>query len=84
MAMGNVTLLANPEDFDKTVIRSEAMWVVMFSDGLVCSQCRTAKTNMMRLSAGLRGLPVRVGIVDCEEPENKGKKQPINTHKTTY
>jgi hypothetical protein len=25
---------------------------------------------MMRLSAGLRGMPVRIAIVDCEQPDN--------------
>ena len=72
MAMSNVTMLHNAEaDFKDVVFNSTDFWVVMFSDGLVCSQCRTAKTNMMRLSAGLRGMPVRVGIVDCEQPRNK-------------
>ena len=61
-AASNVTSL-DAGSFDATVLRSERAWLVMFSDGLVCSQCRTAKTNLMRLSASLRGLPVGLGIV---------------------
>lgn len=45
-------------------------WVVLFSDGLACAPCRTARTNLLRLSASLAGLPVGLGIVDCEEPSN--------------
>ena len=42
-------------------------WVVLFTDGLTCAPCRTALTNLMRLSASLRGLPVGIGYVDCSE-----------------
>ena len=69
-AASNVTSL-DAGSFDATVLRSERAWLVMFSDGLVCSQCRTAKTNLMRLSASLRGMPVGVGLVDCEQPANR-------------
>ena len=69
-AASNVASL-DAESFGATVLRSESAWVVMFSDGLVCSQCRTAKTNLMRLSASLRGLPVGVGLIDCEQPSNR-------------
>jgi thiol-disulfide isomerase/thioredoxin len=68
----NVTTIEAPA-FRRTVLEDEkSMWIVMFSDGLACAQCRTAKTNMMRLSSGLHGLPIRIGIVDCERPESRG------------
>ena len=69
-AASNVTSL-DAGSFGGAVLHSEAAWLVMFSDGLVCSQCRTAKTNLMRLSASLRGLPVGVGLVDCEQEHNR-------------
>lgn len=53
------------------VVNSTQAWVVMFTDGVECSTCRTAKTNLMRLAASLTGLPVRVGLVDCEQPFQK-------------
>lgn len=43
---------------------------MLFTDGQTCAPCRTAKTNLMRLSASLRGLPVGLGVVDCERPKN--------------
>jgi hypothetical protein len=46
------------------VIASPDFWIVLFSDGAECSSCKTAKTNMMRLSAGLLGL-ARVGFFNC-------------------
>ena len=49
----------------------ERAWVVLYTDGLACAPCRTAKTNLMRLSASLRALPVGVGYVDCEAPGNR-------------
>ena len=68
-AASNVTRL-DAASFGGAVLRGSLFWVVMFTDGLVCSQCRTAATNLMRLSASLRGLPVGVGLVDCEQPRN--------------
>lgn len=55
--------------FSEMVIKSKDFWVILFVDGLECGPCKTAKTNMMRLSAGLRGL-AQVGVVDCDDPEN--------------
>ena len=43
-----------------TVGNSTDAWVVMFTDGLDCGPCKTAKTNLMRLAASMRGLPVQV------------------------
>lgn len=45
--------------------------MILFVDGVECAPCKTAKTNMLRLSAGLRGLDAGVGYVDCEEGENR-------------
>lgn len=45
-------------------------WVVLFTDGLHCSPCRVARTNLLRVATSLRGLPVGVGVVDCERPAN--------------
>merc|ERR1712194_225362 len=47
------------------VTQSESMWIVTFMDGLECPACKSASTNLLRLSASLRGLPVEVGVVDC-------------------
>jgi hypothetical protein len=45
-------------NFEQTVLADSARaWVVLFTDGLTCAPCRTAKTNLMRLSASVRGLP---------------------------
>lgn len=41
-----------------------------FTDGFDCAPCKTAKTNMLRLSAGLRGM-AQVGVVNCEAQENR-------------
>lgn len=56
--------------FSSQVLNSEDFWLVLFLDSVECSACKTAKTNMMRLSAGLRG-QVSVGYIDCEQPENR-------------
>jgi hypothetical protein len=43
------------------------------SDGFECGGCKTAKTNILRLSGGLRSGGVanaRVAVVDCEEVES--------------
>eukprot|EP00931_Biecheleriopsis_adriatica_P106016 TRINITY_DN80533_c0_g1_i1.p1 TRINITY_DN80533_c0_g1~~TRINITY_DN80533_c0_g1_i1.p1 ORF type:complete len:885 (+),score=159.09 TRINITY_DN80533_c0_g1_i1:33-2687(+) len=48
---------------------SEAMWVVAFTDGFECAACKATSTNLLRLSASLRGLPVQVGTVDCSLPK---------------
>ena len=36
-----------------------------------CQACKTAKTNLMRLSAGLHGLNASVGVVDCQQSANR-------------
>ena len=58
-------------NFDETVISDhERAWVVLFTDGIACAPCRTARTNLLRLSTSLAGLPVGVGYIDCETPTN--------------
>mmetsp|Transcript_145438 Transcript_145438/g.466073 ORF Transcript_145438/g.466073 Transcript_145438/m.466073 type:complete len:797 (-) Transcript_145438:57-2447(-) len=53
------------------VADSESMWIVAFMDGLECPACKATSTNLLRLSASFRGLPVEVGIVDCSLPEQR-------------
>ena len=47
----NVTAIRDEQHFDETVLQSSALWVVLFNGGKRCSGCRTAKQNIMRLSA---------------------------------
>lgn len=60
----------NAESFESKVMTSTKFWAVLYSDGFECGPCRSAKTNMMRLSASLTGL-VSVGVVDCSLAKNK-------------
>jgi hypothetical protein len=43
-------------------------WLVLFMDGEDCGPCRVARSNVVRLSAGVRGL-ARVGVLDCDGEE---------------
>merc|ERR1712150_49747 len=56
-------------NFAHTVYNSTDFWLVMFTDGFDCGACKTAKTNMMRLSAGFKGI-AKSGVVNCETDEN--------------
>jgi thiol-disulfide isomerase/thioredoxin len=60
----NLTEFETEEAFQQQVIASSDFWIVLFSDGAECSSCKTAKTNMMRLSAGLLSM-ARVGFFNC-------------------
>lgn len=61
--------LVSEQAFKEQVLESNEFWIVVFLDGFDCSACQTAKTNVMRLAASLKGLSdVKVGIVNCEEP----------------
>lgn len=53
------------------VADSDAMWVVAFLDGRECPSCKAHCTNLLRLSASLRGLPAEVGAVDCSLPAHR-------------
>eukprot|EP00457_Paulinella_chromatophora_P004080 gb/GEZN01004090.1/.p1 GENE.gb/GEZN01004090.1/~~gb/GEZN01004090.1/.p1 ORF type:complete len:527 (-),score=50.20 gb/GEZN01004090.1/:84-1664(-) len=48
------------------VYKSEEFWAVLVLDDEECSACKSAITNMMRLSAGLRGL-ASVGMLVCSD-----------------
>jgi hypothetical protein len=52
--------------FEESVMASEEFWVVLFTDGLDCPICKIARTNMLRLSASLKGQAM-VGIFDCSQ-----------------
>lgn len=72
-AQGSLHSLS-PATFTETVYESEPLWIVLFTDGLECGPCKTAQTNMLRLSAGLKDAvddAVAVGIVNCELPESQ-------------
>jgi hypothetical protein len=51
-AAGGLATLS-PANFEELVLASPKLWIVLFTDGLECGPCKTAQTNMMRLSAGL-------------------------------
>ena len=54
------------------VLGSEEFWVVLLLDGLECGPCKTAKTNMLRLSAGISPLGLgKVGFLDCQPPDRR-------------
>ena len=61
--------IPSEQAFNEQVLNSHEFWIVVFLDGFDCSACQTAKTNVMRLAASLKGLSdVKVGIVNCEDP----------------
>lgn len=53
--------------FQEMVMESESFHIVLFMDGETCGPCRSAKTNALRLSAGLMGsgADARVSFVNC-------------------
>jgi len=55
----------NADSFETTVLSSNQFWVIGFLDGVDCGSCKTAKTNILRLSAGLRGI-AQVGLFNCQ------------------
>jgi hypothetical protein len=55
----------NASDMDDADAAQD-FWLVLFSDGFSCGPCKWARTSVMRLSAGVRGL-AHVGEMDCEE-----------------
>ena len=52
------------DSFHGEVLGSEEFWIVLFSRGMDCGECKLARTNILRLSAGVKGL-AKVGTVDC-------------------
>jgi hypothetical protein len=68
----NIISISNKESFDEIVLASEDFVIVAYLDGLDCSSCKTAKTNIMRLSAGLLGYDgITIALVDCESQDSK-------------
>lgn len=55
----------NFQNFNSEIIESQDFCMILFIDGTECDSCKTAKTNMMRLSAGVRGL-AKIGVVNCQ------------------
>eukprot|EP00912_Choanoflagellata_sp_UC4_P000423 UC4_evm2s261 len=49
-------LQAHVGTIEHDILPSEDLWIMIFTDGFECAPCKTAKTNAMRLSAGLMGL----------------------------
>jgi len=50
---------------------AKEFWLVLFQDGEDCGPCRVARTNVVRLAAGVNGL-AHVGIIDCDAEEYDG------------
>jgi len=61
----NLTDLPTVADFQTQVRGSKDFWIVLLLDSLECAACKTAKTNIMRLSAGVAGMG-RVGFLICQ------------------
>ena len=62
-----VSEISSKEDFQSTVMESESFHIVLFMDGETCGLCRSAKTNALRLSAGLMGTgaDATVSFLNC-------------------
>eukprot|EP00960_Hanusia_phi_P047237 758314-Hanusia_phi.AAC.2 len=67
----DVPTFKSSSDFRRSVLGSLDLWFVVFTDGMFCGPCRTAITNLLRLSAGVAGL-AKAAIVDCEADEMHG------------
>ena len=65
-AAGALARISGEAAFTATVLASPDFWVVLLVDGVECGPCRTARTNLMRLSASAGKGRVRAGLVDCE------------------
>ena len=78
-ARSELVVFKSPKHFRTELLRPPSsgkendypFWVVMFTDGVDCQACKTAKTNLMRLAASLHDVPARVGLVDCEEDAHR-------------
>ena len=71
----NITELT-PQTFNPTIfgqpegVAKNTSWFVLFTDGITCGPCRTAKTNLMRLGSSSAGLGLRVAFVNCKQHRN--------------
>jgi len=68
LSQSNV-IMTNASAFQE-ILNTTDMVLTLFTDGVECMPCKTARTNLMRLSASLASFPLRVAVVDCEQPEN--------------
>lgn len=57
----------NVEDSENSTNSTAVSWFVLFTDGIECGPCRTAKTNLMRLGSSAVGLGLRVAFVNCQK-----------------
>ena len=55
-------------NFTSSILNTNKLVVISFVDGFDCSSCKTAKTNMLRLSASL-GDMATIGVVNCAKDE---------------
>jgi len=71
----SVEEIEGPGDFEPMVLESESFGIVVFLDGETCGPCRTAKTNALRLSAGLKhsGADVTVSYFNCAKDTSSRK-----------
>ena len=54
------------DTYQKTVLESEDLWVVMFTDGPRCAPCQDARSNLFRMASDLAGHAM-VGSADCSQ-----------------
>ncbi|GMI43848.1 hypothetical protein TrCOL_g9998 [Triparma columacea] len=66
-----VEKIKGKDEFEEKVVNSEEFHIVLFLDGETCAPCRSAKTNALRLSAGLLsgGGGGVVSFVNCATTE---------------
>ncbi|KAH8053034.1 hypothetical protein JL722_9699 [Aureococcus anophagefferens] len=65
----DVKLIADADDYRAAILNATRFAVVAFSDGLDCVACKTARTNLLRLSAaGDADSRPLVAFVDCDAP----------------
>uniref|UniRef100_A0A0G4HSR6 J domain-containing protein n=1 Tax=Chromera velia CCMP2878 TaxID=1169474 RepID=A0A0G4HSR6_9ALVE len=57
------------EEAEKEHAERQNFHMVLFFDSLECGPCKVGMTNLRRLAASLRGLPVSIGAVNCEASE---------------
>ena len=61
-------LVLEAHNFTTGILSTNKVTVVSFVDGFDCSSCKTAKTNMLRLSASLGHLAT-IAVVNCAKNE---------------
>merc|ERR1712166_634562 len=61
-------LVLEAHNFTTGILSTNKVTMVSFVDGFDCSSCKTAKTNMLRLSASLGHLAT-IAVVNCAKDE---------------